>query len=324
MRTCCRRPHLISSVRTEWPAQPSTLGRLTSEPIGFFMDLLFRFFARWPLPLLHALGGLLGWLVWACSPSYRRNFGEQVAQAGLRFSQVRPAIAEAGRMACELPYLWLRPHHESCLPQVELQGREAVDALRAQGRGLIFFSVHLGSFELAPQALAELYGPFTALYRPSRQPWLARLMQGSRQRPGLAMAPATMAGIRQMLKALRGGGSVGMLTDQVPPEGLGLWAPFFGRPAYTMTLAAKLALQSGAALVPFTVERLAGGRGYRMRFLPHLAELDAQPAPDLQRAVHLINQANEALILSLPGQYLWAYARYKQPRRSGDEPKGAA
>ena len=218
-------------------------------------------------------------------------------------------------MACELPHLWLRPHHESCLPQVEVQGREAVDALRAQGRGLIFISVHLGSFELAPQALAELYGPITALYRPSRQPWLARLMQGSRQRPGLAMAPATMAGIRQMLKALRGGGSVGMLTDQVPPEGLGLWAPFFGRPAYTMTLAAKLALQSGAALVPFTVERLAGGRGYRMRFMPHLAELDAQPAPDLQRAVHLINQANEALILSLPGQYLWAYARYKQPRR---------
>jgi KDO2-lipid IV(A) lauroyltransferase len=82
-----------------------------------------------------------------------------------------------------------------------------------------------------------------------------------------------------------------------------------------MTLAAKLALQSGAALVPFSVERLAGGRGYRMRFLPHLAELDAQPAPDLQQAVHLINQANEALILSLPGQYLWAYARYKQPRR---------
>jgi lauroyl/myristoyl acyltransferase len=46
-----------------------------------------------------------------------------------------------------------------------------------------------------------------------------------------------------------------------------------------------------------------------------MAELDAQPAPDLQQAVHLINQANEALILSLPGQYLWAYARYKQPRR---------
>lgn len=279
------------------------------------MALLFRFLSRWPLPLLHALGAALGWLVWSCSPSYRKNFREQMAQAGLPFSKVRPAIAEAGRMACELPYLWMRPGRGSDLPRLEVQGQEAVDVLRAQGRGLIFFSVHLGSFELAPQVLAEMYGPFTALYRPSRQSGLARLMEAGRLRPGLAMAPATMAGIRQMLKALRSGGSVGMLTDQVPPEGLGLWAPFFGRPAYTMTLAAKLALQSGAALVPFTVERLAGGRGYCMRFLPHLAELDAQPAPSLQRAVAVINQANEALILSLPGQYLWAYARYKQPRR---------
>jgi KDO2-lipid IV(A) lauroyltransferase len=242
----------------------------------------------------------------------------------LPFDQARPAIADAGRLVAELPRLWLRPQHESCLPQVQIEGREVVDALRAQGRGVIFFSAHCGSFELAPQALAELYGPVTALYRPSRQPWLAELMRVSRQRPGLAMAPASLAGIRQMLKALRSGGSVALLTDQVPPEGLGLWAPFFGRPAYSMTLAAKLALQSGAALVPVRTERLPAGRGYRMQFQAPVPGLDVTPAPDLLQAVTRVNRANEALILSLPGQYLWAYARYKQPRRSGDEPKGAA
>ena len=288
------------------------------------MHLLFRFLSSWPLPLLHALGGLLGWLVWFVSPAYRRNFRAQVAQAGLPFEQARPAIADAGRLAAELPRLWLRPQHESCLPQVQLEGREVVDGLRAQGRGVIFFSAHCGSFELAPQALAELYGPVTALYRPSRQPWLAELMRVSRQRPGLAMAPASLAGIRQMLKALRSGGSVALLTDQVPPEGLGLWAPFFGRPAYSMTLAAKLALQSGAALVPVRTERLPGGRGYRMQFQAPVPGLDVTPPPDLLQAVTLVNQANEALILSLPGQYLWAYARYKQPRRSGGEPQEGA
>jgi KDO2-lipid IV(A) lauroyltransferase len=287
------------------------------------MHLLFRFLSSWPLPLLHALGGLLGWLVWFVSPAYRRNFRAQVAQAGLPFEQARPAIADAGRLAAELPRLWLRPQHESCLPQVQLEGREVVDGLRAQGRGVIFFSAHCGSFELAPQALAELYGPVTALYRPSRQPWLAELMRVSRQRPGLAMAPASLAGIRQMLKALRSGGSVALLTDQVPPEGLGLWAPFFGRPAYSMTLAAKLALQSGAALVPVRTERLPAGRGYRMQFQAPVPGLDVTPPPDLLQAVTLVNQANEALILSLPGQYLWAYSRYKQPRRSGGEPQGA-
>jgi KDO2-lipid IV(A) lauroyltransferase len=285
------------------------------------MFLLFKFFSFWPLPALHALGGVLGWLVWWLSPAYRAQFRANVAQAGLPFERVRPAIADAGRFVAELPRLWMRPRAESCLGQVSVQGRDRVDQALARGRGVVFFSAHCGSFELAPQALAELYGPVTAMYRPARQPWLARLMAASRERPGLVMAPASLAGIRQMLKALRARGAVALLTDQVPPEGLGLWAPFFGRSAYSMTLAARLALQSGAALIPVRTERLPGGRGYRLEFLPPVQGLDTQPPPDLLQAVSLINRANEDLILSLPGQYLWAYARYKQPRReSGSAP----
>jgi KDO2-lipid IV(A) lauroyltransferase len=279
------------------------------------MLFLFRFLSRWPLPLLHAIGGALGWLVWWASPSYRRNFRSNVAQAGLPFDVAQPAIADAGRFVAELPKLWMRPHGHSCLVQVQVLGRERVDAALARGRGVVFFSAHCGSFELAPQALAELYGPVTALYRPARQPWLARLMAASRERPGLVMAPASLAGIRQMLKTLRSRGAVALLTDQVPPEGLGLWAPFFGKPAYSMTLAARLVQQSGAALIPVRTQRLPQGRGYHLEFLEPVQGLDVTPAPDLLGAVTLVNQANEQLILSLPGQYLWAYARYKQPRR---------
>lgn len=284
------------------------------------MFFLFRFLSRWPLPVLHAIGGVLGWLVWALSPSYRRNFRANVAQAGLPFERARPAIADAGRFVAELPRLWMRPHGRSCLDEVEVLGRERVEAALARGRGVVFFSAHCGSFELAPQALAELYGPVTALYRPARQPWLARLMAASRERPGLVMAPASLAGIRQMLKALRARGAVALLTDQVPPQGLGLWAPFFGKPAYSMTLAARLVLQTGAALIAVRTQRLPGGRGYRLEFLEPVTGLDGTPAPDLLSAVTRINQANEALILSLPGQYLWAYARYKQPRGEAAAP----
>lgn len=287
------------------------------------MYLLFKILSRWPLPVLHALGGALGWLVWWLSPAYRRSFRANVAQAGLPFERARPAIADAGRFVAELPRLWMRPHTESCLGQVSVLGRERVDEALARGRGVVFFSAHCGSFELAPQALAELCGPVTALYRPARQPWLARLMAGSRERPGLVMAPANLSGIRQMLKALRSRGAVALLTDQVPPDGLGLWAPFFGRPAYSMTLAARLVLQSGAALIPVRTERLASGQGYRLEFLPPVEGLDTQPPPDLLQAVTLINRANEALILSLPGQYLWAYARYKQPRREAPPAEGS-
>lgn len=278
------------------------------------MRWLFRFFSLWPLAALHALGGLLGWLVWALSPRYRAQFRAHVAQAGLPFEAARPAIAEAGRFVAELPKLWLRPPGESCLGNVRVEGQSHATEGFARGKGVIFFGPHCGSFEFGPQALAELYGPITAIYRPARKPWLARLERLARDRPNLTVMPASLSGIRQMHRTLKSNHAVALLTDQVPPEGLGVWAPFFGRPAYTMTLAARLALQSGAALLPVSCERLPRGRGYALKIWPAVAGPDALPASDMLHIVTRINQAIEAIVLSQPGQYLWGYARYKTPR----------
>ena len=118
-----------------------------------------------------------------------------------------------------------------------------------------------------------------------------------------------------MPRALKGNGAVALLTDQVPPEGLGVWVSFFGKPAYTMTLAARLALQNGAVMLPVRTLRLQHGQGYLLEILPPVAGLNTTPPPDLLQAVSLVNQAIEALILSQPGQYLWGYARYKTPRQ---------
>ena len=283
------------------------------------MLLLFRFLSLWPLAALHAVGGALGWLVWALSPRYRAQFRANVAQAGLTFETARPAIAEAGRFVAELPKLWMRPQHESCLGNVRVEGAEHAERAFDQGRGVIFFGPHCGSFELGPQALAELYGPITAIYRPARKPWLAAIELVTRQRPRLTVVPASLSGIRLMHRTLKANHAVALLTDQVPPEGLGVWAPFFGKPAYTMTLAARLALQSGAVLLPVSCERLPHGRGYFMKIWPAINGFDAAPAtfqpPDLLTGVTRINQAIEAIVLSQPGQYLWGYGRYKTPRR---------
>lgn len=281
---------------------------------------LFRFFSVWPLAALHALGGMLGWLVWALSPRYRAQFRAHVAQAGLPFAVARPAIAEAGRFVAELPKLWLRPPSQSCLDKVQVDGQFHAEQAFAQGRGVIFFGPHCGSFELGPQALAELYGPITAIYRPARKAWLARLERIARDRANLTVVPASLSGIRLMHKTLKANQAVALLTDQVPPEGLGVWAPFFGRPAYTMTLAARLALQSGAVLLPVSCERLPHGRGYFLKIWPAVAGLEApgtrdQLTADMLHAVTRINQAIEAIVLSQPGQYLWGYARYKTPRK---------
>jgi KDO2-lipid IV(A) lauroyltransferase len=103
---------------------------------------------------------------------------------------------------------------------------------------------------------------------------------------------------------------VGLLPDQVPPEGMGLWAPFFGKDAYTMTLSARLAQQAGASVLLSWGERLPLGRGYRL----HFRELQQPLASDLASAVCQVNREMEQLVRECPGQYLWGYARYKQPK----------
>ena len=273
------------------------------------MPTLFRFLSHSPLWLLHALGSALGWVSFLLSPSYRRRLLANAAQAGYGLEQVRGAVAHAGRMTAELPRLWM-----GAPVPFEWDGQAVVEAAYAQGKGVVFLTPHMGCFEVIAQALAARYaqdhGPLTVLFRPARQPWLAAVMDGARERPGLETAPTTLAGVRQMIKALRKGHAVGLLPDQVPPEGMGVWAPFFGRPAYTMTLAARLAQQTGAVPVLVWGERLSGGRGFKLRF-------HAMPEPlsnELEAAVLQINQAMERLIREDPSQYLWGYARYKQPR----------
>ena len=289
------------------------------------MSFLAQWLSRRPLWLLHFMGGFLGRLAYALSPAYRRRFKTNAQRAGLSPQVSRLAIAEAGRLVLELPFLWLRPAAEPVRPSLVVHGAEQVEAAHAQGRGIVFLTPHLGCFEVVAQAIAERFstrhGPITVLYRPARQAWLRKLMEGSRARPGVATAPATLAGVRQLIRALRRGEAVGLLPDQVPPGGMGVWAPFFGQPAYTMTLAARLVQQTGAVPLLVWGERLPGGAGYAVRFSAFEGTLPADANAQAESAA-VINRAMERLILQCPQQYLWGYNRYKQPRApaSGETP----
>ena len=282
------------------------------------MMVLLRWLARRSLWSLHALGAAMGWLAWALSPSYRSRLAANAALAGLGDAARRASVAEAGRLTAELPRLWLRPRSEPIADPVRWEGQDWLAGLVASARGVILLTPHLGSFEVAGQAYAERFGatrPITVLYRPARKRWLRELEETARARPALATAPATLAGVRQLMRALKKGETVGMLPDQVPPEGMGVWAPFFGRPAYTMTLAARLAQQTGAALAILWCERLPGGAGYVVRAQP-LAHPPAD-GDDEVAAATAINRSMEAVIAQCPAQYLWGYHRYKAPRRDG-------
>jgi Kdo2-lipid IVA lauroyltransferase/acyltransferase len=283
------------------------------------MLTLLRWLSRRPLWLLHGIGVPLGWLTWAASPSYRRRFAANVAQAGLAPALARPAIGEAGKMVMELPFLWLRPADAPVSPPLRWQGAELLEAALAEGRGVVLLTPHMGCFEIAAQAFAERFGasqgPITVLYRPARKAWLRRFEEEARARPGVATAPATLAGVRQMIRALRRGETVGLLPDQVPPDGMGVWAPFFGAPAYTMTLAARLVQQTGALPLLTWGERLPGGRGFVIHYQAFDEALPAGPEAQAECAA-VVNRAMQRLILQCPQQYLWGYHRYKAPREA--------
>ena len=275
------------------------------------MTPLFKFFSLLPLWLVHGIGWSLGWLVFATSGVYRKRFLANARQAGMAWPQWRGAVGESGKLVAELPRLWLgRP-----VPVLWDGAELPVETALAKGRGVMFLTPHLGCFEITAQAYAQRYGqgaqPMTVLFRPPRQPWLRDLVMSARGRPGLHTAPTTLAGVKQMIKALKQGQSLGLLPDQVPPLGMGVWAPFFGNEAYTMTLSVRLAQQTGATVLMAWGERLSWGRGFRIHVQPLLDDLPADPA----QAAGVINHAMESLILSCPQQYLWGYARYKQPRQ---------
>ena len=276
------------------------------------MTVLFRLLSHLPLWALHGMGWVMGWMAFLASRDYRRRFLENMALAGVDRGLWMDAVGESGRLIAELPRLWMgRP-----VPVV-WQGAEHVDAALAQARGIVFLTPHLGSFEVAARAYVERYGvthkPMTVLFRPPRKAWLHAVVMRSRQRPGLATAPTSMAGVKQLIKALKAGQCVALLPDQVPPEGMGVWAPFFGKPAYTMTLSARLALQTGATVLLAWGERLSWGRGYVVHVMPLQETLSA----DMTDAAGQINGAMERLILQKPQQYLWGYARYKSPKKVG-------
>lgn len=280
------------------------------------MDSLVRFMfvwlSKWPLPLLHALGWLIGAVVFVASGRYRRRLLTHVRQAGFGASVAWAAVGEEGKMVAELPRLWLGPPVPVCW-----DGAEHVDAAIARGLGVVYLTPHLGGFELTARAVAERFGqrmPLTVLYRPARQSWLGHVMTESRTRTGLHTAPTSLAGVRQLVRALRAGQAVGLLPDQVPPAGQGVWAPFFGRDAYTMTLWARLVQSCAAQPLVVWGQRLSWGRGFVVHIRP-LEGLGGQavPAEGPQAAVH-INRVMQGLVRQCPAQYLWSYARYKNPR----------
>ncbi len=304
---------------------------------------LFNFAARLPLAVLHRLGAGLGWATYLLSKKYATHLRENLTlaltspaprcalprgehseelganagtkpvnergqmDAGLEDLRkvVSACIAETGKGLSELPWIWRRPLAEVLGSVQNCYGLEHLQAARLRGQGVIMLTPHLGCFEIIALYVAERM-PMTCLYRPPKLVWLDGIMREGRERGQMRLARTDIGGVRLLYKALKRGEVIGLLPDQVPGNGEGEWAEFFGRPAYTMTLVGRLMEASGAAVLLSYSERLPKGAGYAI----HIAPLEFTPAIPVTRQ---INAALEQVIRACPAQYLWSYNRYKIP-----------
>jgi KDO2-lipid IV(A) lauroyltransferase len=272
---------------------------------------VIRLIGKIPLRWLHACGAVVGWLVYWLSPRYARRIHENLATSGICRDAnsykrlLHAAVAQGGRAVLELPAVWFR-HDESIGRLVaDCRGWDAVASLHAQGRSIIFLSPHMGSFEIAARYVSTQF-PLTVMYRPQRPPWLDRLMASGRSQRQLRLAPTSFKGVRMLAQALRRGESIGLLPDHAPRIGEGVWAEFFGRAAFTMTLPRRLQEASGAALIMTFGERLPQGKGFRLHF-ERLMDEDFDETK--------LNRAIENLVRRFPDQYFWNFNRYKKMSR---------
>lgn len=283
------------------------------------MIFLLKLLARLPLPLLHGLGIALGWLVYWAPGRHSGRMRGNLFDSGLCTPGrdcrhlLRQTIGESGKAIVELLPVWLRPYDQVVKLVRGTTGWEHIDAARAAGKGIILIGPHVGCFEIINLYYASLH-PFTAMYKPPRKAVLATLMLSGRQRGQATLVPTDLSGVRAQLAALKRHEAIGILPDQVATGGDGVWAPFFGRPAYTPTLVASLQRKTNAAAFFVAAERLSWGRGYHI----HVYPLDALLPEDKSAAATLINRGVEDIVRRFPAQYLWSYNRHKRPGGAPD------
>lgn len=264
------------------------------------------------LPTIHRVGAAIGGILYFLMPQAKTTIKENLLQSGLvakdisMHSLIKLNMMEGGKSIIESLALWQKDEQEILSWVKPCADWHLIEEAISKKKGIIFLTPHMGCFEIT-SAFYGAHHPITVLYRRPKLHWLHALTMTGRARQHVKLAPANLQGVRILIQALKRGEAIGILPDQVPGRGEGEWAPFFGKPAYTMTLVGKLAERSGATVIMAFGERLSNGEGFQI----HLTKLEdgAVATPTL------LNQAIEHQIAKNLIQYLWQYPRYRVRNR---------
>lgn len=271
---------------------------------------LLRLLAKLSYPTLLGIGAALGGALWHLPLPQRRVVRRNLAlclpelDAAARERLARQHFREAGITLGETALAWFASP-QRLLGLARFEGLEELDRLQASGRGAILLAAHFTTLELGARFVTAAR-PVHAVYKPSQNALLEEAFR--RYRGAVSAGMVASDDIRAMVRVLKAGGAVWYAPDQAFRGKGARMVPFFGTPAATNTATSRLARMTGAAVLPYFVERLPGEAGYVVRIGAPLEDFPgADEVEDTLRHHRLI----EAEVRRLPAQYLWLHKRFK-------------
>ncbi len=238
-----------------------------------------------------------------CFPELDAAAQDRLVRDSLRHSA--NVVAEVGPL-----YHWPAARWRS---RVTLLGEALFDEAMSSGRGVLLLGPHFGNWEALPMFLGRYR--VTALYDPPRIANLEKTLRLAREKSGMRLLPIDASGLRGVYRALDSGAAAGLLPDQVPGRDVGVYAPFFGHPALTMTLVHRLVQRTRPVVLLAVARRIHGG----FRFEFHAAPEDIH-SPDAETSAAAMNAAIETLVRTDPAQYQWEYKRFRRQAPGAPDP----
>lgn len=296
-----------------------------NNQLDIFFIYLLRLLGMLPFSIVQKLGALFGRTIVkrnrrtvnAIDINLKLCLPEKTDAQRLAIRNGR--IKNMGQTALEMSHVWTKPREQVlALLKPNSNDNSAFEQAVESDSGVLVLAPHLGHWEMMNYYLAQ-FRPLTAMYRPVKNAEkLDSFIRDARERAGSQLVPTNRKGVMLLMKALKNSGLVGILPDQVPQDGGGVYVPFYGQQAYSMTLTSQLVNKTGAKAFIGAAFRVDGGYEVAMEPVDEGFYSD-----DIDESVAAMNRSIEALIARYPEQYQWEYKRFKkQPDGQSLYPRG--
>ena len=286
----------------------------TSNLKGYFLVGFLKFIAIFSLKSAQNIGKIIG-LIFFMLPSREKNTARKNIALCLADNSdeekellLKQTFIHSGMLGAEMALAWLWPTNR-CYEQIKnIYHEDIINSALSEGRGVICVIPHLGNWEFISHYLGHNY-PGVAMYKPAKIALLDKLVKNSRINAGIEVTPTNARGVKTILKHLKAGGTTFILADQEPAYSGGVFVPFFGVPALTMTLVYKLSQKTGARIIASYVVRRENNDGFDVK---HKSGSNKLYSINEIEAVTAMNELIQSCIMEAPEQYQWTYKRFKR------------